>query len=146
MSARKLFTPEDEDRLVAAISTAERNTSGEIRLHLDAKCSDDPLERAKKLFSRLKMDRTALRNGVLFYVAVEDQKLAVYGDEGINKAVPEDFWDETMSGLIQDFKKGAYTDGLIKAILKAGQELGAHFPVAGDDRNELENDLTYDND
>lgn len=143
-SARKLFTAEDEDALLAAIHAAERNTSGEIRLHLDAGCPGDPLERAKALFHKLKMDKTALQNGVLFYIAVSDQKLAVYGDEGINKAVPADFWDETIAGLVEAFKSGAYTDGLIKAILNAGEQLGKHFPVASDDKNELDNDLTYD--
>lgn len=144
MSARKLFTSEDEDRLIAAINTAERNTSGEIRVHIDATCSGDPLERAKILFVRLKMDKTALRNGVLFYVASESQKLAVYGDEGIDKVVPPDFWNETVAGLVAAFKKGDYADGLVAAILSAGQQLGAHFPLADDDTNELSNDLTYD--
>jgi uncharacterized membrane protein len=35
----------------------------------------------------MKMHKTKLRNGVLFYLAIEDHKLAVLGDAGINSKV-----------------------------------------------------------
>ena len=36
-----------------AIKEAELNTSGEIRVHLESKCSGDPLQRAVYIFNYL---------------------------------------------------------------------------------------------
>jgi uncharacterized membrane protein len=40
------------------------------------------MEVARQRFVRLGMAQTAERNGVLFYLATEDGRFAVFGDEG----------------------------------------------------------------
>ena len=72
MSARSFFTKEEQHNIVAAIKEAELNTSGEIRVHIENHCKEEALERAAEVFYDLKMDRTAARNGILFYLAVKD--------------------------------------------------------------------------
>jgi uncharacterized membrane protein len=89
MNVKKFFTKEQKDKIVNSIKEAEKETSGEIRLHLESKCKGDALERAVKVFKKLKMHQTQLRNGTLIYLAVKDRKFAIYGDEGINEIVPE---------------------------------------------------------
>jgi uncharacterized membrane protein len=88
------------------------------------------------------MDNTRDKNGVLFYVAVKDQKFAIIGDSGINKTVPPNFWEDTKAVLESHFKRKEFKNGLIAAILKAGQELKAHFPWNPGDKNELGNEIS----
>ena len=94
MRASDLFTPEERKRIMQAIEAAEMNTSGEIRVHVEVSYDGALLDRAATVFARLGMHKTALRNGVLFYLAVKKRQFAVIGDAGINKVVPPTFWDE----------------------------------------------------
>lgn len=144
MSAKELFTEAEKTSIVNAISVAERQTSGEIRVHLDAKCEIAPIEQAKKVFEKLGMHETALRNGVLIYLAVEDRKLAIIGDKGIYEAVPTDFWDTIKNEMVASFSQNNFTKGLVDAITAAGEQLKKYFPLAENDSDELSNDISFD--
>ena len=143
--SKDLFTPEQKQQIVAAIHEAEKNTSGEIRVHIDKKCKEDVLDRAAFLFDLLNMQKTAERNGVLIYIATEDRQLAILGDAGINQKVPLNFWDSTKDLMISHFKQGNFTEGLSKGILLAGEQLQQHFPFQKDDKNELSDDISFGN-
>ena len=136
------LTPEEESEIVKAISQAEKNTSGEIRVHIENHNEKPPLERAQEVFNFLGMDNTLMRNGVLFYVGVSDHTFAIIGDEGIHKAVEEDFWDCTKDTVISHFKEKKYKDGLVAGILRAGERLQQYFPFSNDDSNELSNEIS----
>ena len=129
--------------IVEAIKQAEHNTSGEIRVHIEKKCKIDVLDRAANVFAMLKMHKTELRNGVLFYLSVEDRKFAILGDVGINIKVPEDFWDSVKNTVLEQFKQDNQTEGLIKGILMAGEKLKVHFPYQKDDVNELSDEISF---
>ncbi|CEN37084.1 TPM domain-containing protein [Capnocytophaga cynodegmi] len=136
------LTSQEEKEIIEAIRVAEKTTSGEIRVHLESKTSTEPLERAVEVFHLLKMDTTTQRNGVLFYFAVQDKKFAIYGDEGINKLVPADFWETTKNQMRLHFQKGQFCQGIIEGILKAGEELKRYFPYQKEDVNELPDDIS----
>jgi uncharacterized membrane protein len=142
------ITAEDEAQIVAAIAEAEKNTSGEIRVHLENTCKGNVLDRATQVFASLHMHQTKLRNGVLFYVAIKSHQFAVLGDAGINAVVPANFWNDVTAVVIQHFKAGKYAEGLRQGILMAGEQLRAFFPYAGDahDTNELQNDISFGKD
>ena len=141
---RDIITEEQEKEIIEAIAQAEANTSGEIRVHIENNCPHDPLDRAVEVFAALHMHQTKLRNGVLFYVALKSHKFAVIGDAGINAVVPENFWDETKSHVLAEFKNGNYGAGLVKGILMAGEQLRTFFPFDADtDTNELHNDISF---
>ena len=144
MKAKELFTEELQKQVVAAIETAELNTSGEVRVHLDDNCKGEVLDRAAYVFEKLEMHKTEERNGVLFYLAVQDKKFAILGDAGINQKVPDNFWEEIKSDVISNFKKGDFAGGLSSGIVKAGEQLKAHFPYQQDDVNELDNEISFD--
>lgn len=144
MSVENFFSKEEKQQILDAISEAERNTSGEIRLHMEGHCQLDVLDRAAYIFGKLKMHETTQRNGVLFYLAVHDRKFAILGDAGINKLVPENFWDEIKKTMLGYFKEGKFTDGLAKGILMAGEQLKANFPYQNDDVNELSDEISFD--
>lgn len=137
------LSAEEEQEIIAAIRTAERNTSGEIRVHLEKHTDSNTFDRALEVFHLLKMDTTKLRNGVLIYVAVADKTFVIYGDEGINDVVPTDFWNTTRDAMRNQFRQGNFTKGLIEGILQAGLELQTHFPWDADtDENELSNEIS----
>ena len=143
MSANKFFSEGQKKAIQKAIEAAELNTSGEVRVHIDSRCKGDVLDQAADTFKKLKMHETALRNGVLFYLAITDQKFAILGDKGINEKVPSDFWDSVRNAMLAHFYKLEFTEGLIKGIDMAGEKLKTHFPHASDDKNELNNEMSF---
>jgi len=132
----------EEQEIVHAIVEAEKNTSGEIRVHIEEHTKKSPLERAQEVFFELKMDETQDRNGILFYMCVSDKKFAIIGDKGINEAVESDFWDCTKNTVITNFKEGNFKKGLVEGILRTGERLKKYFPYQSDDTNELSNEIS----
>lgn len=141
--AKSFFTEEQQKNIKAAIERAEAKTSGEIVVHLDDKCDEDVMDRAAYIFDFLDLQKTKYRNGVLFYISIEDHKFAILGDAGINAKVEEGFWDSTRDIVISNFKEEKYEQGLINAIEEAGRRLKEHFPFTEDTRDELSNDLSF---
>jgi uncharacterized membrane protein len=136
------LTKQDEQEIVSSIVEAEKNTSGEIRVHIEEHSEKSPLDRAQEVFFELKMNETKDRNGVLFYICVSDKKFAIIGDKGINDVVESDFWDCTKDTVIANFKEGNFKKGLVEGILQAGQRLKNYFPYQSDDTNELSNEIS----
>jgi uncharacterized membrane protein len=135
--AKTFFTESEQQQIVDAIKQAELNTSGEIRVHIEPNCAADPYDRAKQVFESLGMHATALKNGVLFYVAYADHKLAILGDKGIHEKVQQNFWDKEKDLMLEHFKDGKFCEGLCKAIADAGSKLKQYFPYQSDDQDEL---------
>ena len=138
------LSSDDELAIVQAIQEAEKKTSGEVRVHIEKKCpKKDPIKRAINLFQKLRMHKTDLRNGVIVYVATEDHLLAIWGDEGIHAKVGQEFWENTLITLQEDFKTNQIKNGLTKALLDIGEKLQQHFPYQKDDKNELDDSINY---
>ncbi|MDO9261752.1 MAG: TPM domain-containing protein [Flavobacteriaceae bacterium] len=132
----------DEQQIVEAIRQAEKNTSGEIRVHLEKSHEKPPLERAQEVFCLLNMQQTALQNGILIYIAFESKKMAIIGDKGIHAFVGDDFWSAEKDLLIQFFKQEKYADGIAVVIAHIGTKLKKFFPYQTDDRDELTNEIS----
>lgn len=141
--AEHLFTAAEKEQIVSAIRSAEKATSGEIRVHIESKCKEDVMDHAAFIFDKLEMQQTAARNGVLFYLAMEDHKFAILGDAGINAKVPDGFWDGVRDTMIPHFKNGNFAQGLADGIHKAGDQLKTHFPYQSDDVNELSDEISF---
>lgn len=143
MNAKSFFSKEQQNRIVAAIQAAELNTSGEIRVHVENHCKGDIMDRSTMVFNMLKMNKTANRNGVLIYLAVEDKKFSIIGDEGINRLVERDFWNDVKDEMSRHFREGDFTGGVVNGILRVGEKLKAFFPYQSDDVNELPDDISF---
>lgn len=133
---------EEQEEIIAAIKVAEKNTSGEIRVHIESILGKDAFTRAREVFHELKMFETKARNGVLIYIALHDKKFVIYGDEGIDRVVPDHFWDMTKNTMETHFRKENFKQGIVAGILKAGDELKAHFPYETQDKNELPDSIS----
>jgi len=143
MKAEKFFTTEQKALLVQAIQAAELNTSGEVRVHIESACGVVVLDRAAYIFKKLDMHKTALRNGVLFYLSLNDRRFAILGDAGINAKVADTFWNEVKDLVIKNFKEEKFTDGLVQGIALAGEKLKEHFPYQSNDKNELTDEVSF---
>lgn len=137
------FSKEEKLEIEKAIKTAELNTSGEVRVHIESKCPENELDRAAFWFAELKMHKTDQRNGVLFYMAIDDHKFAILGDMGINAKVDPDFWDHTKELMLGFFKDGKIVQGLAVGIIQAGLQLQKHFPYMKNDVNELSDEVSF---
>ncbi|MCX6270043.1 MAG: TPM domain-containing protein [Bacteroidetes bacterium] len=144
-SAKSFFTPEQQEDIKQALMDAELDTSGEIRVHIENSCDGDVMDRASQIFKVLKMHKTAMRNGVLFYLAVKNRKFAIIGDKGINASVPEDFWENIKGLMLGHFRESRFTEGLSQGIRAAGEQLKKHFPHQKDDVNELSDEISFGN-
>ncbi len=142
-ASKKIFSQAQKDAIVSAIKEAEKNTSGEVRVHIESSFKGDVLDQAAFIFKKLGMLKTEQRNGVLFYLAVKNKAFAILGDAGINEKVHDDFWEETKSLMQKEFQTGNMTEGLVKGILLAGEKLKEHFPYHTDDENELSDDISF---
>lgn len=144
------LTPSEEAAVVEAIRSAEKNTSGEIRVHLESNYNtpehpvQDVFERAIQVFDLLQMSNTKNNNGVLIYISVVDKQLVILGDTAINKVVPINFWESTKDLITKNFKEGKIKAGLVAGILEAGKQLKKYFPIQKNDVDELPNTISTD--
>ncbi len=143
MSTSEFLNKEEISLVENAIKEAEKNTSGEIRVHIETEIKGDVLDRAAYLFEYLGMHKTAERNGVLFYLATKTRKFAILGDAGINSKVPADFWDQIKQSMGEAFSEAKYAEGLSRGILTAGEQLKKHFPYTKNDVNELSDSISF---
>lgn len=142
-SVSDFFSEEEKKRIVSAIEAAESRTTGEIRVHLENWCWTDAYKHAQKIFHELGMDQTEDRTGVLVYVAVKSRKIAIIGDKGINEKVPSDFWASILHHTLSCFKENRFGDGVVDAVIRAGNQLEEFFPKKTDNPNELTNEISF---
>ena len=144
MALADFIPSEGQRRIAAAITAAERHTTGEICVHVTPRCRGNVMKRAAKTFDRLHLYSTKRRNAVLIFIAYQDRKLAILGDAGINNVIPEGFWDNEVEELARFLKAGRPVDGLCEVIAHMGDRLSQYFPGERDDENELSNEVTFD--
>ena len=144
-NAITILNREEDQRVVEAIRQAERNTSGEIKVHIENRCKGNVEQRSLFIFDKLKLNETQLRNGVLIYLAIKDHKFAILGDKGINDMVEDSFWNDVKDLMLNQFKEGRFAEGLEQGIMRCGEKLKAYFPYQSDDINEIPDDISYEN-
>lgn len=146
LNPRKFFTEEERKKILEEIKKAEKKTTGEIAVHLVKKVKGDIFEKGKETFFRLGLYKTLRRNAVLFFISTGQRKFAIIADEGIHQKVPDGFWDDIAKGMEEDFKKGEFLEGLIRAIKLTGEKLSEFFPYEKGDINEIPDEITEEKD
>jgi uncharacterized membrane protein len=142
---KQFFSAEENRQIVDAIRQAERQTSGEIRIFVESKNPFvDPLDRAKEIFFKLKMQLTDHRNGVLLYLAMDHHELALFADQGIYEKAGAEYWNSEVKQMITGFTSDNIGDSIERCILHIGQTLKEKFPYeAATDKNELPDDIVF---
>ena len=144
MRARDFLKELHQEKIVAAIRKAEKRTTGEIRVFISRHEPSDPIAAAQVQFTRMNMDKTTDRNGVLIYVAPRVRKFAIIGDSGVHERCGQEFWEKVAAEMTNHFKKSDFTEGILHGIHKAGELLAEHFPAKGDHPNQLSDDVEHD--
>ena len=141
---RHFFSKLDSDRIVEAIAEAEKKSSGQVRVHVTHRKPENLEQRAERRFERLGMTRTAHRNGVLIYIAPKLRRFRILGDTGVHEKCGDEFWKETAAEMEELFRRGEFTEGVVKGVQKAGDLLALHFPHSASDVNELPDQIDED--
>jgi len=143
-NAEDYFTLHQKSVIVAAVKQAEKQTSGEVRVFIESKCSYvNAIDRAKELFDKLDMHKTEERNAVIVYVAIKHRQLAIFGDAGIYEKVGQKFWDEQLKQMLQYFNREDFVEGIATVVSEIGEALHQHFPYQKNDVNELPDDIVF---
>ena len=143
MHRRRLIHRLDLERIKEAIGQAERECGGELRVSIARFFWGRIQPAAERAFRRLDMIKTRDRNGILFFIVPARRRFVVLGDEGIHAKVGQEFWDGIAAAMSDDFRKGEFTDGLVRGIRTAAA-LAAHFPCQpATDVNELPDDIDF---
>lgn len=148
--AMDFLTGDQRDEVADAISKAEAMTSGEIRVLVVAASSVLPVlgkneqrkslaRRAVREFTKLGIQNTRDRTGVLIMVSIEERMVKILAGSGINSVVPETTWPTMVQCIIEGIKAGNPVKGIATAVAEIGAMLSEHFPVKSDDTNELPN-------
>jgi len=140
--ANKFFTENEQHKIVQAIREWEKDTSGEIKLHIENECKADVVKRAQELFQELDL-KTKNSNAVLIYLAVQSHTFAVIGDAGIHSKVEPGFWNSVAWLIEEHFKDELYLVGALEAIKLVGTRLVQFFPASGENDNEIPNDISF---
>ena len=142
---REFFSAKDKAQIVEAIRLAEKETSGEIRIYVEAKNPFmDAIDRAAEIFFKLKMQETDHRNAVLLYIAMDHHELALFADEGIYQKAGAAYWDNAVKNMLSQFTKENISNGIEQCIAQIGQTLKEKFPyIPTEDKNELPDEIVF---
>ena len=140
---RNFLTEEERSAVRVAIEKSEKTTSAELKLVLVRHCWGDKRRKARKLFLKLNLDKTADRNCVLIMLVITNRQFLIYGDEGIHTKVGQNFWDDVRDRMTEHFRSGEFGVGLCAGIDRVGEKLAQYFPGKVGDKDELSNDIEY---
>ncbi len=138
-----LLSIDQEQIIIEAIKEAERNTSGEIRIHISNKEGSGSLVYAQNIFQEQNMHATKYRNGILLHISPIEKTFSVVGDQGIHQKVKQEFWDKLKEAVVEHFKQGDFYEGILFAVKQTGEKLNQYFPIDEDDKNELSDEISY---
>ncbi len=130
--------------ITAAIAASEKAHRGELRFVVEGPLSvaqlwrdSAPRARAVELFAQLGVWDTEENSGILIYVQLIDRRVEILADRGIAVRVPQAEWDAICRAMEADFRAGAWRQGALRAVARAGGLLAAHFPAGERNPNEL---------
>jgi len=87
------------------------------------------------------MTKTAERNGVLFYIAPALRRFQILGDVGIHEKCGAEFWKDVAAEMEESFRRGEFSEGIVRGVEKVGEVLARHFPRSAEDKDELPNKI-----
>ncbi len=98
--------------------------------------------RAAVAFLEEEIFRTEERTGILIFLSLFEHRVVVMGDEGINRRVEPEEWQEIVDGIIAGIREQRSVEALIAAIGKCGTLLERRgVEIRPEDENELSDEL-----
>lgn len=115
--SQQYFHKEVLDFLTERIRRSEVGHSGELVVAIEAVMPDhepDSRCRALEVFGRLGVWDTPLNSGVLLYLALDQRRIEIVADRGINAT--EHVWQDICAKLQVAFGRNQYSEGLLQAV------------------------------
>jgi len=94
-----------------------------------------------ELFYKYDLQKTAGRTGILITVFIEERRVRILADEGINRLVPEKTWDLVVSDMISEIKNKDLTSAIMLGVKRCGEILSQKIPAQRGNPNELNDNL-----
>ncbi len=132
-NVRRALPKASMDALEKSIGMAERGSSGQIRLVVEANWPllhvkhVTPRSRALEWFSQLRVWDTEHNNGVLIYRLFAERDVEIVADRGFNTRVSAAQWEAICRTMEARFGKGEFEAGLTEGINLIGDLLREHF-------------------
>jgi putative membrane protein len=96
---------------------------------------------ARSMFVERGITKTSGRTGVLVYVSLLEREAHVIADAGVTTQVPAEEWRAAVDAIERAAHRSKAT-AVARAIEALGPVLGRHLPRAGDDVNELPDEVS----
>ena len=141
---QRAFPESSLSAIEAAVTRAEKNHAGQIRVVVEGALAATPLwrglparQRALDVFSFLRVWDTEHNNGVLIYLLLADRDVEIVADRGIAKRVSQETWEDICRQMEMAFGTGRFQEGVIAGVGAVAQTLATHFPLQLAGANEL---------
>lgn len=132
------------DRIERTIRESEALHDGELRFAVEAGLDLLPLvkgitprQRAREVFSRLRVWDTEHNSGVLIYLQLVDRNIEIVTDRGISAKVGQDQWEAICRRMEAAMRSGDHEGGALAGIEAISALLAKHFPPRGRNPDEL---------
>ena len=114
-----------------------------LRTLIPPEAVDETLKaRAQRAFLEHELFNTRDRTGILIMVSMDEHRVTVLADAGINQKVENATWDECVELVLNGIKSGQFGQGMANAIRRCGDIVtDAGFTIKEDDTNELSDSL-----
>jgi uncharacterized membrane protein len=132
-TVHKAIPDESVKALEKAVGMAERGSSGQIRLVIEAHWPlwqvkhQTPRARALEWFSQLHVWDTEHNNGVLIYLLFAERDVEIVADRGFNACVTAAQWETICKAMESRFVKNEFEAGISEGINAIGDLLREHF-------------------
>jgi uncharacterized membrane protein len=143
---KRHFSARSLKAIEKAIEHSEKEHAGEIRFVVEAGLhpieilyKKTPKKRAIELFGRLNIWDTERNNGVLIYLLLADRDVEIVADRGIHRLVGDATWETICHDMELLFKRGEFEAGVLLGIKEISEKLAHHFPLSGQNKNEISN-------
>ncbi|MFG0249007.1 MAG: TPM domain-containing protein [Phycisphaeraceae bacterium JB051] len=144
LNPNQFLTPDERKQLTDAVQEAESKTSSQIKVVLLRHCWGKLTDKASSLFIKYGLDQLPDRNGVLILLVLTNRELLIYGDEGINDKVDDDFWTNIHDQMTTAFKNNDMGTGLEQGIQQIGKQLAIHFPRGLNHENTVDDQPVFE--
>ena len=140
---KNFLTQEEKNWISYAIEQVEQTTAGEIRVVVvnNTKKFKTVRAAAEKAFFKYGLNTTVDQTGVLIFLSVEEKRIEILADTGINAKVEQSTWDALIDKLAIKIRDGHPGQGICDLVAEIGVVLTQHFPIQPDDDDELSNDV-----
>ncbi len=149
-SLNRAFDADTRRAIEQAITETEKSHRGELRFAVEANLGvwsllggETAEERSLDMFANLGVWDTEDNSGILIYVLLADHHVASVADRGYRDHVTRDEWREICARMEAAFREGDFRRGAVEGVLGAARHAAAHFPLDGENPNELPDRMVF---